>query len=242
MTKDDFKQKRNKGLEELFNEIIDTFKKLDPVAIHQFGSGAKGNMDEFSDLDLWFTFEDNQIGETIKDRFKIFENIAPILVKHESAKNSPLGGRYSLVIHETKYGLFHVDYYFSKKSNTVIRTDAKFLYGDDSLPRGEWVMDREAIEPDSLEIQLDSITFMTYIAVKGVIRKWPEPTFTNFVKHIYKDIESLSNQKLTPLPEKLSFEFVYAVFDNVYHLATEKQQKAINKIRKYAAGVEELYT
>ena len=48
------------------------------------------------------------IDRVVKNRVKIYESIAPILVKHESAKNSPLGGKYTLIIFscQTKDMLF----------------------------------------------------------------------------------------------------------------------------------------
>ncbi|MCR4305975.1 MAG: hypothetical protein NUV73_02745 [Candidatus Daviesbacteria bacterium] len=73
---DEFRQNKIKGREVLLNKIIETFKKLNPVAIHQFGSGVSGYRDEFSDLDIWVTFQDEIADEIIKKRDSIYSNIS----------------------------------------------------------------------------------------------------------------------------------------------------------------------
>jgi len=241
MTLHEFRRQKSDGREELFKKILDTFKELDPLAIHQFGSGIFSYQDEFSDLDIWITFSDTDIDRIIKERDQIFEKIAPIVLKHEAPKNSPLEGKYSLVIHETPKGLFHVDYYLSRESKTVIRMDAKFLYGNDKLDRGEWLLDNEAVENKSLTEQIDAISFMAFIAVKGIIRDWKDGKFRGFVNEIYSRIEEFSGKKLTPLPQTLNFQLITTIFENIYPLASEEQQVAIDKIRKYSQEVETLY-
>ncbi|MDO8608947.1 MAG: hypothetical protein Q7R95_00205, partial [bacterium] len=108
MNLDDYKKNKIKGREILHNKILETFKNLKPVSIHQFGSGINGYRDEFSDLDMWITFEDDVIDGIVNKRDEIYSTIALILIKSENPQNSPLGGKYSLVIFDTEYGLYHV--------------------------------------------------------------------------------------------------------------------------------------
>lgn len=245
MTKDEFKKKKIEGREEIFKRVIDVFKDYNPYAIHQFGSGKSGYRDEFSDIDLIITFEDDKIKEILDKRDQVLNIIAPVLLKNEAPKNSPVGGKNILAIHELNGSLFHIDYFISRKSKVVIgddfSSDALHIFGDDDLPRGKWVLDRDALDVSSLSTDINNICIMCFIGIKGVIRKWGEPGFTNFVKGIYSSIEKLSNKKLETLPEKLSFELIYKVFDNVYPLADKKQQVAIDKIRKYAKEVKSIY-
>lgn len=77
-------------------------------------------------------------------------------------------------------------------------------------------MDRIAIEEESLEKDINNIAIMSYIGVKGIIRKWREPDFTNFIKDIYKQIEDLTGNKTEKLPEKLSFELIYKEVKTLY--------------------------
>lgn len=58
-------QQRITGREKLLEKILEIFKDLAPVAIHQFGSGATGYKDEWSDLDIWVTFKDERMVEIL---------------------------------------------------------------------------------------------------------------------------------------------------------------------------------
>src|SRR3989344_8779070 len=138
MNREEFRRRRIEGRKKLLENIINAFKSLHPVAIHQFGSSVNGFKDEFSDIDIWITFKDDEVENVVKKLNTIFKNISPIVVRHYSKSWSPVGGSANSVIHETKNGLFIVDYYISKYSETVIKKDSIVLYGDDILPRGEW--------------------------------------------------------------------------------------------------------
>ena len=76
MNIDEFKQKRIESRKQLLEKIVRSFKLLNPVAIHQFGSGGKGFKDEFSDIDVWVTFEDNEIDFVLKKLSKVFKDEA----------------------------------------------------------------------------------------------------------------------------------------------------------------------
>lgn len=66
----EFKKIRVEGREELLKGILEVFKHFKPIKVHQFGSGKIGYKDEFSDLDLWFTFTNNQIKTVVKNQNK----------------------------------------------------------------------------------------------------------------------------------------------------------------------------
>src|SRR3989344_3195307 len=121
---EEFKQKRIEGRRQLLEKIVSTFVSLSPVAIHQFGSGSKGFKDEFSDIDIWITIDDGQVDKVLVDLNNLFRQIAPVLVIHHSKSWSPVGGSANSIIHETEFGLFIVDYYISRLSETIIKEDA----------------------------------------------------------------------------------------------------------------------
>src|SRR5689334_23091449 len=104
----EFRQNRIKGRQQLLEKIIEEFKSLDPVAIHQFGSGPNGFKDEFSDIDIWITFKDSEIKNILPKLGQVFNQIAPVIVRHHSKTWSPVGGSANSVIHETEFGLFVV--------------------------------------------------------------------------------------------------------------------------------------
>lgn len=241
MTLQEFKKRRIKGRERLLQKILEVFKELTPVAIHQFGSGAYGYKDEFSDLDIWITFEDNKIEQVVRDQKRIFKSMAPILIQHKSKKNSPIGGSATLVIYNIEQELFQVDYYLSKLSETVIKDDAKILFGDDTLIRGEWRLDKEASERKSLQKRITFLVVMAFISIKGVIREWKSPEFENTIETAYKKVGELSKSNLKPLPQKLSFELIYSLLDNLAPLTNREQKKALETIDSFTKTVQTIY-
>src|SRR5436190_740380 len=97
----EFRELKIKGRETLRQKIVKTFSGLGAIAIHQFGSGIIGYRDEVSDMDIWITFLDDTVGEMINKRDEIYSTISQILIKNEAPQNSPLGGKYSMVIFDT---------------------------------------------------------------------------------------------------------------------------------------------
>lgn len=69
----EFRKIRVEGRKELLTKAIEVFEQFKPVKIHQFGSGLTGYKDEFSDLDLWFTFKDRQIKTVVKNQSSFFK-------------------------------------------------------------------------------------------------------------------------------------------------------------------------
>lgn len=241
MKLDEFKKQKIAGREELFQKIMETFKSLNPVAIHQFGSGRYGYQDEFSDFDLWITFSDDKIGEIVQNREELFSKVAPILVKSDAPQNAPIGGSYTLVLYETDYGIFHVDYYLAPKSGSNIREDAKHLHGDNSLPRGEWVLDREITGKWTPEHVYDQILVMSYIMNKAIVRGGWNIAMAKYLRELYKDYQEIANQSLPPLPGSNDFEFIKELYKNILSFGNALQQKAVKKLENYSELVEKLY-
>ncbi|MCA9398020.1 nucleotidyltransferase domain-containing protein, partial [candidate division WWE3 bacterium] len=181
MNKDVFTANRIEGRELLQRSIVESFKDLHPYAIHLFGSGPDGFKDELSDIDIWVTFKDKDIKTALKRLSTTFKKIAPVLVRHHSKSWSPIGGSANSIIHSTAQGLFVVDYYVSKLSETTIKTGSKALYGADSLKRGEWKLNRHVNEKihDSHTIRKDInlLIDLIFISFKGIVRKWDDKAF-----------------------------------------------------------------
>lgn len=245
MNIEEFKQKRIEGRRRLLKRIIDTFKPLNPVAIHQFGSGSKGFKDEFSDIDIWITFRDTEVGKVLEKLSKIFKDIAPVLVRHHSKSWSPVGGSANSIIHDTESGLFVVDYYISKLSETIIKKDALVLFGDDSLKRGEWRLNKEVNknihDSHTLKKDINLLIDLIFISVKGIIRKWENDDFRNNLKTVHRNFRKRYAGKINSRQIKLSFKTYYRLLSDLYQISNKSQRKAINKIRIYFKQVETLY-
>lgn len=242
---EEFRRQRIEGREELLRKILAVFKPLNPVAIHQFGSGSKGFKDEFSDIDIWITFKDEEIEDVLKKLSKTFRSIAPVLVKHHSKVWSPVGGSSSSIIHETKFGLFVVDYYIGKLSETVLKKDSAVLFGNDSLKKGEWRLNREVNkdirDSHTLAKDIDLLIDLIFISVKGIVRKWEDDSFVTTLKTVHKLVREKYKGKLKRRLIKLDCRSDFRLLSDLYKISNKRQKRAINKIRKYVKEVSLLY-
>lgn len=237
----EFKREKIEGREELFHKIIDRFKELDPVAIHQFGSGRYGYQDEFSDFDFWITFPDERIKEIVENKEEIFSRVAPVLVTSDAQNNAPVGGSFTIVLYDTGHGIFQTDYFLAPKSDQNVRDDAIHLHGDDSLPRGEWILDRGADRAWTSEHIYDQILIMSYILNKAIIRGGWNVDMADYLRVLCSDFEKTSGQTLLPLPDSADFEFQKKLFENIEPYGDENQKQALQKLRAYSEQVERLY-
>lgn len=242
---EEFKLNRIEGRKRLLEKIVDTLKSQHPYAIHIFGSGTTGFKDEFSDIDIWVTFEDDKTGDVLKNLNKIFRNIAPVLLRHYSKSWSPVGGSANSVIHDTDYGPFVVDYYFSRLSQTVIKEDSKVLFGNDSLKRGEWRLNKMAgkdiHDSHTLKKDINLMLVLMFIGIKGIVRKWENDDFLNTIRTVHYNFRKRYAGKIKPRRISLSFKSNYRLLSDLYKISNKRQRRAIFKIRSYEKQVEALY-
>lgn len=241
MDKEEFKQKRIEGRKQLLEKIIDTFKSMHPYAIHQFGSGPTGFKDEFSDIDIWITFKDSEIENVLPKLNEIFKRITPVLVRHYSKTWSPIEGSANQVIHDTNLGLFIVDYYISKLSETSMPENSALLYGDDTVQRGEWVINKNVKDLHTLKRDINHLLNTIFFSVKEIVRKLDSPDFVNNLKIVHQKFRRRHKNKIRRRKITLSFKFDYKLLSDLYPISNQKQKKAIERIKDYLTEVERLY-
>lgn len=245
MNREIFKQKRILERQKLLTKIIATFSALDPYAIHLFGSGTAEFRDEFSDIDIWITFEDDQIKAILKKLTSVFTEIAPVLIRHHSRSWSPVGGSANSIIHDTQTGPIVVDYYISKRSETVIKQDSLIVYGHDDLKRGEWRLNKH-VDTDTRDTHTPTkdirlLIDLICISIKGIVRKWDDDTFLTTLKTVHTAFRKRYGDMIKRRQISLSFKSNYRLLSDLYKIANKKQRRAIRKIRAYSREVEELY-
>lgn len=245
MNREEFKKTRIEGRRQLLERIVKAFKTLDPVSIHIFGSGAEGFKDEFSDIDMWITFKDDDVEGIISGLNQIFKCISPVLIRHHSKSWSPVGGSANSVIHNTECGPFVVDYYISKFSETVIKKDAKVLYGNDSIKRGEWRLNKDVNskvhDSYTLRKDLNLLIDLIFVGIKGIVRKWEDDSFINTIKAVHKKFRLKYNENIPRRRINLNFKSDYRLLNDLYHISNKSQKRAIFQIKKYISQIEALY-
>lgn len=246
MEKQIFAKRRVEKRKELLEKIVEIFKGLNPVAIHQFGSGVKKYKDEFSDIDVWVTFKDSDIQRVLIGLSNNFKKIAPYILRHHSRSWSPIGGSSNSVIHEFGPDLFVVDYYISKLSETALKADSKLLYGDDSLiNKGEWRLNLNANknikDSHTLKKDVDLILDLIFISIKEIVRKSNNDGFVVTLKEVHKKFRKRYPGKLKMRRINLSLESNYKLLRDLYAVSNKRQVRAINKIIDYIKQIEKMY-
>ena len=156
-----------------------------------------------------------------------------------------MGGSANSVIHDTEFGPFVVDYYISKLSETVIKEDSRVLFGDNSLKRGTWRLNKEIDknmhDSHTLRKDINLLLDLVFISIKGIVRKREGDDFVNTLRTVHRNFRKRYNGTIKRRQINLSFRSDYRLLSDLYHLANKNQRKAISKIRRYAKQVEALY-
>lgn len=238
MNLEEFKSIKIKGREEVRKSVIEVLKSLHPVALHQFGSGGRDTSDEFSDLDFFATMRDEDFNKAVETKVETWSKVAPILVRLYNKIPNPAGWYHDLVIYETDKGLFHVDLYLAPRSKVILPPNSKLIMGEDGLPTGTWTIEDD-IDRSGHDLY-EAILAMSYIGVKGVVRKWDAPFFV-FLRKLYNGYKRDEDPTVPELPAENDFSLINAILGNLKEEGNERQQKANRTIHEYLSQVEHLY-
>lgn len=233
----DLKTNRLQKRAELLDTITKSFSELQPLAIHQLGSLAKGNADEFSDLDIWITFPDEDLKTIIKNRHETYEKVSPVLMKYEAPENNPVGGKYTLVIYDTPQGLYQVDYYLAPQSKTHILPEAILLWGDDGIERGEWIMDISAKPKQSPAEKIDFLICLSFIGIKKVMRK--DKRFLDSLFSNYQQLKNHYSDQLEDIQSPYTLESINTLLDQLLKYSNNHQTSAIEKIKQEIIDIQQ---
>jgi predicted nucleotidyltransferase len=88
LTKEEFYRQLNNEREEILKKVIDIFSD-GAVEAHIFGSIARGNPDAFSDIDIWFTYKDEDFEKVKSERIDNYKKIGNLLQAVEPPQNAP---------------------------------------------------------------------------------------------------------------------------------------------------------
>jgi predicted nucleotidyltransferase len=238
LSKEAFNQQKIEARDVVREKAIATLQTLNPVALHQFGSGGRGEGDAFSDVDLFLTLDDEKFDSSVAGRINTYTSIAPVLLRLFNKVPNPAGWYHDLIIHDTPSGLVHVDYYMTPRSKVILPPNAKLISGEDGLLSGEWNLPPETNA--SGHDLLDGILAMSYIGVKGVVRGW-DSGFFDFLRGLYTAYQRDEDSNMPDLPPLNNHQLIQVILGNLERAGNENQIRANSKILEYAKQVAELY-
>jgi len=234
----DFRKNKVLAREELSTKAVSLLKELSPIAIHQFGSGGRKEQDEFSDTDLFVTVADSDFEQIVQQRLSTYKSIAPIILRLFQTEPNKAGWFHDLIIFEHKKSLVHFDLYITPQSKVVLPPHSILIFGEDDLNRnGEWSVQGADHSGHDL---VDGILAMSFIGIKGVIRKW-DSGFFEWLTALYDSYVRDFNPELDKLPKAYDFSFFEAILKNMRNEGNAHQKMANKKIHAYLDEVRSLY-
>lgn len=211
-------------------KIVSVFKEI-AVEGHLQGSMARGGTDEFSDIDVWLTFKDDDFATVKEKRFEYYGQIGDILHVCEAPQNAPTGGVFSSVIYKTKVGLLVVDYSLCPLSTSYMMDDYKHLFGDIELPAGKFEYNPEKVSlPETY--RLDFFISIINGSIKKLLRN-----NENALEFLISEYHNLKERYDIPVEDLTLTENTFAtlkeVIENVKKVATEKQKMVLSEILNF---------
>jgi len=224
-----------KQRQEILDKIQEVFRG-DAIEAHVFGSVARDDADPYSDLDVWITFEDEDISKALTQRLEHYAQIGEVVHLCEPSQNSPVNGVHSFVLYKTPSGLLQVDFYLCPKSSSFITKESATLFGDIRLPIGELTLNpQRTTVPDSYRIDF-LITFI-FIAIKKLVRKDMEALDQLFSEYAnLKDRYGITVEEL--VDKRNDFVSLKQVITNIAKVANTKQKDALDEITRFIDKVE----
>lgn len=204
------------------------------VEVHVFGSVARGDADAYSDIDIWFTFNDSDYEDVYKNRFEYYNQIGNIIHYCEAPQNAPIDGVHTALLVEENGDVVVVDIYLCPLSTAYITDDGKKLFGLD-LPKGTIGYNPNKIKVDE-NYRIDFFIGFIFNSIKKLARKNDNPLEAVLYEYQNKFIDS--NITITPLVSKeQNLDTLESIIENVHEIANDKQKKTLAIIRDFARRI-----
>lgn len=222
-----------KEIQSILTKIQEVFKGI-AIEAHIFGSVARGDSDLYSDLDVWFTFKDEDIKNAIAKRLDYYSQIAEIIHIHEALQNAPIGGIQSFLLYKIGDKLLRVDYSLCPQSSSFKTKDSKKLFGTE-LPVGELSFNPQKMAVDS-NYRIDFVISFVFNSIKYLARKKQNPLqdllreYDNLSEYYGIMVKSLSSRRE-------SLETLRQIIQNLDEVSNERQKITLSEINTFAFRV-----
>jgi predicted nucleotidyltransferase len=205
------------------------------VEAHLFGSIARGGPDAYSDIDIWYIFEDEDFGDVFRNRLDYYAGLGEIIHFWEPPQNAPEGGVHTALLVKTREIITVIDIYLCPLSTAFITEESKKLFGID-LPVGT-----AGFNPQKVQVgetyRIDFFIGFVFNTIKKIARKKEDP-LTDVLRE-YEALHTKYGVHVEPIKElNTSTETLELIIENVKKAATKKQQVTLNTIWTFARKIE----
>lgn len=231
------KLEREKSLILSRNNLIEKLEGLfknKSVEAHIFGSVARGDADAYSDIDIWFTFDDADYKYVYENRFEYYNQIGNIIHHCEAPQNAPIDGVHTALLVEEGDNIVVVDVYLCPFSTAYITDDGKKIFGID-LPKGMIGYNPNKKKVDE-NYRIDFFTGFIFNSIKKLAREKDNPLEAVLYEYQNKFVDS--SVLIAPLAsDEQNFKTLELIIENVYKIANDKQKRTLVTIRDFARKI-----
>ncbi|MEQ1500458.1 MAG: nucleotidyltransferase domain-containing protein [Parcubacteria group bacterium] len=219
---------------DILEKLQNVFKDK-AIESHVFGSIARGDTDAYSDIDIWFTFNDDEFDEIYKNRFHYYSLVGELLHICEPPQNAPIGGVHSALFIKTNSNVISVvDVYLCPHSTSFITKEAKKLFGI-NLPLAEIGFNPQKVTVDK-NYRIDFFIGFIFGTIKKLARVESAPLDAVFRE--YENLYKNYNIAVEPLTvEEQNFNALEGIIENTMNIANEKQKEVLVEIRDFGRRV-----
>ncbi len=216
---------------DILEKLQNVFKDK-AIESHVLGSVARGDTDAYSDIDIWFTFNDHEFNEIYKTRFHYYNLIGELLHACEPPQNAPIGGVHSALLIKTNPNIISmVDVYLCPRSTSFITKEAKKLFGD-SLSLGEIGFSPQKVTVDK-NYRIDFFICFIFNTIKKLARGESSPL--DAVLREYENLYKNYNIEVEPLINgEQNFSILEKIIKNIQKVANEKQRRTLVEFHDFA--------
>ncbi len=217
------------------NDILTKLKQLfDGVAIeaHVFGSIARGDSDAYSDIDIWFTFKDEDIEKVLNNRFKYYEKIGEVLSICEPPQNAPENGIHTALLIKTNETITVVDICLCSLSTAYISSEGKKLFGIDLPTINTKSLNHKKIQVDT-DYRINFFINFIFNTIKKIVRGKQNP-----LEDVLREYKNLYTNYSIPVElidnEKQDIDTLEKIIENTKKVANQKQKEVLTIINDFA--------
>ena len=204
--------------EGVLNNLKNLFKDS-AIEAHVFGSTARGDADAYSDIDIWFTFNDSDYEAIFNNRFEYYSQVGNIIHSCEAPQNAPINGVHTaLLVEMGDKNIVVADIYLCPLSNAYITEEGKKLFGI-NLPKGVISYNPKKIQVDE-NYRIDFFIGFIFNTIKKLARNKENPLEAVLYEYQNKFIDS--NSTIPPIESiEQNLETLEQIIENVEKIAVD---------------------